>query len=46
MKLDAIIILTNQCNLNCAHCVYACDLKPNPYFITIQELQNTLILMK
>ena len=46
MKLDAIIILTNQCNLNCAYCVYACDLKPTPYFITIKELNTTLQLMK
>lgn len=46
MDLDAIIILTNQCNLNCSYCVYACDLKPKPYFITIEELQNTLNLMK
>lgn len=46
MKLDAIIILTNQCNLNCAYCIYACDLKPKPYFITIEELRHTLNLMK
>ena len=46
MNLDAIIILTNQCNLNCAHCVYACDLKPKPYFITIEELRHTLNLMR
>lgn len=46
MNLDAIIIITNQCNLNCAHCVYACDLKPDPYYITIDELRNTLNLMK
>lgn len=46
MKLEAIIILTNQCNLNCAHCVYACDLSPKPYFITLEEIHNTLILMK
>lgn len=45
-ELNAIIILTNQCNLNCAHCVYACDLQPNPYFITIEELRHTLNLMK
>lgn len=47
MNLDAIIILTNQCNLNCAYCVYACDLKNTaPYFITIEELRNTLSLMR
>ncbi len=46
MELDAILILTNQCNLNCAYCVYACDLNPDPYFITIKELQHTLSLMK
>lgn len=46
MNLDAIIILTNQCNLKCAYCVYACDLNPTPYFITIEELRDTLSLMK
>ena len=46
MNLDAIIILTNQCNLKCAYCVYACDLNPTPYFITIEELHHTLSLMK
>lgn len=46
MNLDAIIILTNQCNLNCAYCVYACDLKPKPYFISLDELRTTLSLMK
>lgn len=45
-QLDAIVILTNQCNLNCAYCVYACDLNPPPYYITLDELKNTLFLMK
>ena len=46
MDLSAIIILTNQCNLKCAHCVYGCDLELQPYYITIKELWNTLKLMK
>lgn len=46
MDLSAIIILTNQCNLKCAHCVYGCDLELQPYYITIKELQDTLKLMK
>lgn len=45
-KLDAILILTNQCNLNCAYCIYACDITKNKYYITISELQTTLQLMK
>ena len=40
------LIVTEKCNLNCAHCVYACDLSPKPYFITLEEIHNTLILMK
>lgn len=44
--LSAIIILTNQCNLKCAYCVYGCDLNLKPYYITIEELRETLKLMK
>lgn len=46
MNLDAILILTNQCNLNCAFCIYGCDLNPTPYYISLDELKITLNLMK
>ena len=45
-QLDAILILTNQCNLNCAYCIYACDITHTKYYITLEELKNTLLLMK
>lgn len=44
--LDAILILTNKCNLNCAHCIYACDITPFSYYITIDECKHTIQLMK
>ena len=45
-KYDAILILTNQCNLKCAYCIYACDITTTKYYITLEEIDYTLHLMK
>lgn len=45
-SLDAILILTNKCNLNCAHCIYACDITPFSYYISIDDCKQTLELIK
>lgn len=44
--LDVILILSNQCNLNCSYCVYGCDITPFKYFITEEDFKTTLSLLK
>ena len=40
------IFITNNCNLKCLGCMQSCDRITNPYYITIQELEEYLKILQ
>lgn len=39
-------MITNYCNLKCLGCMQSCDRNKNPYYITLEELQQYLSVIK
>lgn len=40
------ILVTTNCNLNCLSCAHGCDHDNNPYYLSLEELENILIQIK
>lgn len=40
------IFITNNCNLKCLGCMNSCDRTTNPYYMSIEELENNLKILQ
>ena len=40
------IFITNNCNLKCLGCMQSCDRTNNPYYMSIEELENNLQILQ